>query len=64
VKSIDKERKKDSCIKFDSNKGGNYMGLEETNKRRDKKMTTTTEKMSDPNRHCKHFDVYGHMEEK
>jgi hypothetical protein len=40
------------------------MGQEEAIKRRDKKMTMTTEKQRDPNRHCKHYDVDGHMEDK
>jgi hypothetical protein len=41
-----------------------HMGQEETNKKRDKKIATTTEKRRDPNRHCKHCDVDGHMKEK
>jgi hypothetical protein len=40
------------------------MGQEETNNKRDKKMEATTEKRRDPNRHCKHYDVDGHTEEK
>jgi hypothetical protein len=64
VKNIDEARKKALYIELDSKKGEHHMGQEETNKRRDKKMTTTTEKQRDPNRHCKHCDVDGHTEEK
>jgi len=39
------------------------MGQEETSKKGDKKVVTTAEKWRDPNRHCKHHDVNGHMEE-
>jgi len=40
------------------------MGQEKTNKRKDKKMTTTAEKWRDPNRHYKHCNVDGHTKEK
>jgi hypothetical protein len=64
VKSIDEASKKALYIELDSKKGEHHMGQEETSKRRDKKMTATTEKWKDLNRHCKHCDVDGHMEEK
>jgi hypothetical protein len=64
VKSIDEARKKDLYIELDSRKRQQHMGQEETNKKRDKKISATIEKMRDPNKHCKNCDVDGHTEEK
>jgi hypothetical protein len=60
VKIIDEASKKALYIELDSRKRQQHMGQEETNKKRDKKIATTTEKRRDPNRHCKHCDVDGH----
>ena len=40
------------------------MGQEEADKKRDKKIATTTKKMRDRDRHCKHCNVDGHIEDK
>lgn len=37
---------------------------EETNKMKDKKIVAIAGKRRDPNRHCKHYDVAGNIDEK
>ena len=50
-------------IDFDSRKRKHHMGQEETHKKRDKKIEITTDKRRDRERHCKHCNLDGHMEE-
>ena len=51
-------------IDLDSKKGKQHQGQEETNKGKDKKIASTTEKRRDPKWNCNNYDVDGNIDEK
>jgi hypothetical protein len=64
VKSIYEACKKALYIELNSRQRQPRKGQEETNKTKGKMIAATIQKGKDPNRHCKHYDVDGHTDEK
>jgi len=64
VKNIDEVRKKSLYIKMKFKKGQQQNYQEDTNITKGKKFVVIIEKGKDPKKHCKHYDMDGHIDEK